>query len=61
MKLLRSHMISIALSMLLWVVAGLRAHLRWRRELADQIDVWRVGRPAASGMRVVSEGVPEVD
>ena len=60
-RLLRRHVISISLSMLLLIIAGLRAHLRWRRELADQIEVGRVGRPAASGMRVVSEGVPEVD
>ena len=60
MRLLRRHVISILLSMLLLVVAGLRAHLRWRRELADQI-VRRIARPAASGMSVVSEGVPEVD
>ena len=60
-RLLRRHVISISLSMLLLIIAGLRAHLRWRRELADQIEVGRVGRPAASGMKVVSKRVPEED
>lgn len=54
-------MIAIVVSMLLLVDACFRAHLRRRSQLPNQVDVWRVVRPAASGMRVVSDRVPEVD